>query len=69
MSSSMKEEKMEVITSFASGKPLEQSQSRFKSLEMFLVCEFLGMLTICYLTPHIKSRRLVRMCRQYQKPQ
>ena len=31
--SSMKEEKIEVTTSFASGKPLEQSQSRFKSLE------------------------------------
>ena len=30
--SSMKEEKIEVTTSFASGKPFEQSQSRFKSL-------------------------------------
>ena len=26
------------------------------------------MLMICYLTPHTKSSRLVRMCRQYQKP-
>ena len=34
MSISMKEEKMEVTISFASGKPLEQSQSRFKSLEI-----------------------------------
>ena len=40
MSSSMKEEKIEVITSFASGKPLEQSQSRFKSLEIDVFCEF-----------------------------
>ena len=35
--SSMKEEKMEVTTSFASGKPLEQSQSRFKSLKKLLL--------------------------------
>ena len=68
-SSSMKEEKMEVTTSLASGNPFEQSQSRFKSLKWFYIFSFSNLnRSILYLTPQMKSRMLVKMWRQYQKP-
>ena len=57
--SSMKEEKREVTISFGPGKPLEQSQSLFKSL---ITAESpFGAFRTSYLIPHVKSRRLVRM--------
>ena len=65
----MKEEKMEVTTSLASGNPFEQSQSRFKSLKWFYIFSFSNLnRSILYLTPQMKSRMLVKMWRQYQKP-
>ena len=47
----MKEEKMEVTTSLASGNPFEQSQSRFKSLKWFFLSLAILILIVKYVVP------------------